>query len=42
MVNTTPERILIIISQDPERIGADKVVAGLSGVTPEAKALMGR
>ena len=42
MVNTTPERILIIISQDPERIGADKVVAGLSGVTPEAKALLGR
>ena len=42
MVNTTPERILIIISQDPERIDADKVVAGLSGVTPEAKALLGR
>lgn len=41
-VAATPERILIIIAQDPDQIGADKVVDSLRGVTPEAKGILGR
>ena len=41
-VAATPERILIIIAQDPDQIGADKVVDSLRGVTPEPRAILGR
>ncbi|WP_027719669.1 hypothetical protein [uncultured Desulfovibrio sp.] len=41
-VAATTERILIIIAQDPDQIGADKVVDSLRGVTSEARAILGR
>ncbi|WP_297828920.1 protoporphyrinogen oxidase [uncultured Desulfovibrio sp.] len=41
-VAATTEWILIIIAQDPNQIGADKIVDSLRGVTPEARAILGR
>ncbi|MGE9985912.1 protoporphyrinogen oxidase [Desulfovibrio sp. SGI.169] len=41
-VAATPEWLLIIIAQDPEQMGADKIVDSLRGVTPEARAILGR
>lgn len=42
MVNTTPERMLIIIAQDPQNLGAAEIVKSLTGLTPEARELLGR
>ena len=41
-VAATPEWLLIIIAQDPDQIGAEKIVDSLRGVTPEARAILGR
>ncbi len=42
MVSATPERLLIIIVQDPEALGGAEVAAGLRGLTPETRELLGR
>jgi len=42
MVNTTPERMLIIIAHDPQNLGAARIVESLSGVTPQAREMLGR
>lgn len=42
MVTATPERLLIIIVQDPEELGGAAVAASLRGLTPETRALLGR
>lgn len=41
-VTATPERILIIIAQDPHNLGADKIIASLKGLEPDARDLLGR
>lgn len=41
-VNTDPETMLVIISQDPESTGAEDVIRSLRGLTPKARALLGR
>ena len=41
-VAATPERLLIIIVQDPENLGGEQVAASLRGLSPEAKELLGR
>ncbi len=41
-VTATPERILIIIAQDPHNLGADKIIASLKGLQPDARELLGR
>lgn len=41
-ITATPERILIIIAQDPQNLGADKIVASLKGLEPDARELLGR
>ncbi|MDE5878505.1 MAG: protoporphyrinogen oxidase, partial [Desulfovibrio sp.] len=42
MVTATPERLLIIIVQDPEELGGADVAASLRGLDDEARALLGR
>lgn len=42
MVTATPERLLIIIVQDPEGLGGEQVAASLRGLTPEMRDLLGR
>lgn len=42
MVNANKERLLIIIAQDPQGAGAEKIVTSLKGLTPRAQALLGR
>lgn len=42
MVNANKERMLIIIVQDPEKLGAEKIVENMKAVTPKAKELLGR
>lgn len=42
MVAADPEYLLIIISQDPENLGADKVIQSLRGTTEAARKLLGR
>ena len=42
MVTATPERLLIIIVQDPEGLGGAEVAASLRGLTPEMRDLLGR
>lgn len=42
MVSATPERLLIIIVQDPEALGGAEVAASLRGLTPETRELLGR
>lgn len=42
MVNTNADKMLIIIAQDPAGLGSDKILSSLAGVSPEAKALLGR
>ncbi|MDR3319609.1 MAG: protoporphyrinogen oxidase [Desulfovibrio sp.] len=41
-VNVTPDHVLIVIVQDPEHFGGDKLFDNLRGVTPEAKEALGR
>jgi hypothetical protein len=41
-VNATPKHVLIIIVQDPEQLGGDKVFSSLRGLTPEGKEILGR
>lgn len=41
-VSATPERLLIIIVQDPEALGGAAVAASLRGLTPETRELLGR
>ena len=41
-VAATPERLLIIIVQDPEELGGEAVAGSLRGLTPEARELLGR
>lgn len=42
MVNATPEKMLIIIAQDPQNLGSDRILESLHGLTPQAKELLGR
>lgn len=42
MVAADLENLLIIISQDPENLGADKVVQSLRGMTDAVRKLLGR
>lgn len=42
MVNTTPERMLIIIAQDPQNLGSEDIVKSLTGVSPQAREMLGR
>lgn len=42
MVRTIPERMLIIIAQDPLNLGADGIIASLRGETDEAAQLLGK
>lgn len=42
MVSATPERLLIIIVQDPEALGGAEVAASLRGLTPGTRELLGR
>ncbi|MDR1660104.1 MAG: protoporphyrinogen oxidase, partial [Desulfovibrio sp.] len=41
-VNATPKHVLIIIVQDPEHLGGDKLFASLKGLTPESREALGR
>lgn len=41
-VNATPEKLLIIIAQNLENTGADKLVKSLKGLNADAKNLLGR
>lgn len=41
-VAATPERLLIIITQDPEELGGSQVAASLRGLDDEARVLLGR
>lgn len=41
-VTATPERILIIIAQDPQNLGAEAIIASLKGLEPDARELLGR
>ena len=41
-VNASREWLLIIITQDPDDLGAETVVASLRGATARARALLGR
>lgn len=42
MVNATPERLLIIIAQDPQNKGSRQIIESLKGETEQAKAMLGR
>lgn len=42
MVNVNPQRMLIIIAQDPANLGSREVIKSLRGVTPEAQQMLGR
>ncbi|MDR2744522.1 MAG: protoporphyrinogen oxidase [Desulfovibrio sp.] len=41
-VNVTPKHVLIIIVQDPEQLGGDKLFSSLKGLTPEGRETLGR
>ena len=41
-VAATPERLLIIITQDPEELGGSQVAGSLRGLDDETRALLGR
>lgn len=41
-VNATKDRVFIAIVQDPEQNGAEAVFAGLKGLTPESRQLLGQ
>lgn len=41
-VNTTPEKMLIIIAQDPKRLGAKQILESLRGLTDYSRQLLGR
>ncbi|MBD5646969.1 MAG: protoporphyrinogen oxidase [Desulfovibrio sp.] len=41
-VAATPERLLIIITQDPEHLGGKEVAASLRGLDDETRGLLGR
>lgn len=41
-VNATPEKMLIIISQGPENLGAARIMETLAGRTDETRKLLGR
>ena len=41
-VAATPERLLILITQDPENLGGKEVAASLRGLDDETRALLGR
>ena len=41
-VAATPERLLIIITQDPENLGGKEIAASLRGLDDETRALLGR
>ncbi len=40
--NATPEKMLIIIAQDPKNLGAAEILASLRGLDQESAALLGR
>lgn len=42
LVNTDKEKMLIIIAQDPEKLGADSILASLHGLSGKARELLGR
>lgn len=42
MVNTVQERMLIIIAQDSQGLGAARIVDSLAGMTPQAREMLGR
>lgn len=42
MVNASPEKVLVIIYQDAQNLGAREIVDSLRGENPEAKQLLGR
>lgn len=42
MVNASPERLLIIIAQDPLKQGSEEIIASLKGETEEARKMLGR
>lgn len=42
MVNANPQRLLIIIAQDPKNLGSRQIIDSLRAKTPEARELLGR
>lgn len=42
MVNATPDDLLIIIAQDTRNMGAADIIESLRGLTPRARAILGR
>lgn len=41
-VCATPAHLLIIIAQDPQKLGSEQIIESLKGETDEAKAMFGR
>lgn len=41
-VNTTPEKMLIIIAQDPKQLGSAQILESLRGLTDSSRQLLGR
>lgn len=41
-VCATPAHLLIVIAQDPQRLGSEQIIESLKGETDEAKAMLGR
>lgn len=42
MVNTNKEKMLIIIAQDPDELGAAEIITSIKGIGQDAKTLLGR
>lgn len=40
--NATPEKMLIVIVQDPQKLGADKIFESMRGMDEETRNLLGR
>ncbi|MDR1776358.1 MAG: protoporphyrinogen oxidase [Desulfovibrio sp.] len=41
-VNSSPAHVLIVIVQDPDKLGGEKIFTDLRALTPEAKEVLGR